>query len=67
MKVVPGKHGQTVMSSKGFQIYDKIRNEGGIYLCDLSPSDNNQANHLYMSGVLIRVNDNGKVKYKVFS
>lgn len=67
MKVVPGKHGQTVMSSKGIQIYDMIRNEGGIYLCDLSQSDNNQANHLYMSGVLIRVNDNGKVKYKVFS
>jgi hypothetical protein len=67
MKVVTGKHGQTILSSTGFQLYDKIKLESGIYLHDLSSSDSNQANQLHISGVLIRVNDNGKVKYKVFS
>lgn len=67
MKVVTGRHGQTIISSKSFQLYDKIHHADGIYECDLSPSESHQANHLHITGILTRVNDNGQIKYKVFT
>lgn len=66
MKVVTGRHGQTIVSSKSFQLYDKINLADGIYECDLSPNENHLANQLHITGILTRVKDNGQIKYKVF-
>ena len=67
MRAITGKHGQTIISSTAFQLYDRIKHENGIYDKDLTSSDKHTANELYVIGVLTKVKQDGQLKYKIFT
>jgi hypothetical protein len=67
MKIVTGRHGQTIISSTSFQLYDKINHENGIYDKDLSDREKTLVFELITAGVINRVNDNGQTKYLTYS
>jgi hypothetical protein len=66
MKVLTSKNGPTVVSSKEFQFFDRLSHEKGIYEYELNENELYTAQQLRQRGVVLRVNDNGKAKYKVF-
>lgn len=66
MKMLKNKHGLTVVSSNEFQFFDRLQHENGIYEVDLNESDLHTARQLRQRGVVLRVNDNGKAKFKTY-
>ena len=65
MRAVPGKHGNTIISSRAYQLYDRIRHENGIYERDLTEQDKLIARDLVVSGTVKRVTYNGETKLQI--
>ena len=66
MRILVSKNGPTFCSSKEFQLFDKLAHEKGIYEYDLSESDVHTCNQLRQRGLVLKINDNGKTKYKAY-
>ena len=66
MRVLSTKNGPTVVSSKEFHFFDKLSHEKGIYEYELNENDLHTAQELRQRGLVLRVNDNGKAKFKVY-
>ena len=66
MRILVSKNGLTFCSSKEFQLFDKLAHEKGIYEYDLSESDVHTCNQLRQRGLVLKINDNGKTKYKAY-
>jgi hypothetical protein len=66
MRILQTKNGSTIVHSKEFQFFDKLRHENGIYECDLNESELYSATQLRQRGVVLKVKENGKIKYKAF-
>lgn len=66
MKILNAKHGPTVVSSQEFQFFDRLSCEKGIYEYELNENELHTAKQLRQRGLVLRVNDNGKAKYKVY-
>ena len=49
-----------------FQIFDKLRHEKGIYEYNLSENEVHTCNELRQKGLVLKINDNGQTKYKVY-
>ena len=64
MKVLKNKQGSTFVSSKEFHFFDKLSHEKGIYEYELNENELYTAQQLRQRGLVLRVNDNGKAKYK---
>ena len=66
MRIVVSKNGPTFCSSIEFQIFDKLRHEKGIYEYNLSENEVHTCNELRQKGLVLKINDNGQTKYKVY-
>jgi len=66
MRIMQSKNGPTVVHSKEYQLFDKLKCENGIYEVDLSESDLHCACQLRQRGVVLKVRENGKTKYKAY-
>jgi|TARA_B100002019_G_C21264531_1_gene598651 hypothetical protein len=66
MRVLSSKNGPTVVSSKEFHFFDKLSCEKGIYEYELNENELYTAQQLRQRGLVLRVNDNGKAKFKVY-
>tara|TARA_B110000444_G_scaffold253994_1_gene285758 strand:+ start:1046 stop:1255 length:210 start_codon:yes stop_codon:yes gene_type:complete len=66
MRILQSKNGSTVVHSKEYQLFDKLRHENGIYEVDLNESDLHCACQLRQRGVVIKIRENGKIKYKAY-
>lgn len=58
--------GPTVVTSAEYRFFDKLRHENGIYECDLPENEVHTAMQLRQRGLVLRINDNGKTKFKIF-
>jgi hypothetical protein len=66
VKILVSKNGPTFCSSKEFQLFDKLRHEKGIYEYNLSENDVHTCNELRQRGLVLKVNNNGQTKYKIY-
>ena len=66
MRILVSRMDPTFCSSKEFQLFDKLAHEKGIYEYDLSESDVHTCNQLRQRGLVLKINDNGKTKYKAY-
>ena len=66
MKILNSKHGPTVVTSSEFRFLDKLRVEKGIYEYKLDENEVHTALQLRQRGLVLRINDNGQTKYKIF-
>ena len=66
MKMLKNKHGLTVVSSNEFRFFDKLKHEKVIYEVDLQEKELHMACNLRQRGLVLKVNDNGKTKYKIY-
>jgi len=66
MRVLSSKNGPTVVSSKEFHFFDKLSHEKGIYEYELNENELYTAQQLRQRGLVLRVNDNGKAKFKIY-
>ena len=64
MRILASKNGPTVVSSKEFHFFDKLSHEKGIYEYELNENELYTAQQLRQRGLVLRVDDNGKAKYK---
>lgn len=66
MRALKSKFGPTLVMSNEFQIFERIRMNEGIYEVDLNENELYVASQLRQRGILLRVNQNGKAKYKAY-
>jgi len=66
MKMLHTKNGLTVVSSNEFRFFDKLKSENGIYEVDLQENELHMATNLRQRGLVLKINDNGKTKYKTY-
>ena len=66
MRVLSSKNGPTVVSSKEFHFFDKLSCEKCIYEYELNENELYTAQQLRQRGLVLRVNDNGKAKFKIY-
>ena len=66
MRILSSKNGPTFCSSKEFQLFDRLAHEKGIYEYYLSENDIHTCNQLRQRGLVLKINDNGKTKYKTY-
>ncbi len=66
MKMLKTKNGLTVVSSNEFRFFDKLKHEQGIYEVDLHEKEVHMATNLRQRGLVLKVNENGKTKYKIY-
>lgn len=66
MKILDAKLGPTVVTSTEYRFFDKLRHEKGIYESDLPENEVRTAMQLRQRGLVLRINDNGQAKFKIF-